>query len=111
MCTPRHGDHPDGRISRWIAHRCGWTPYGGRVVKTRGGDVENPNVPNRPDDVYEWAARWDEQLARALPALRQVVQPLWDLVPAPERAALEAAFEKKAFASIGEHLVRLRARV
>ncbi len=65
----------------------------------------------RPDDVYEWAARWDEQLARALPALRQVVQPLWDLVPAPERAALEGAFEKKAFASIGEHLVRLRARV
>lgn len=65
----------------------------------------------RPDDVYDWAERWDEQLARALPALRQVVQPLWDLVPASERAALEKAFEKKAFASIGEHLVRLRARV
>jgi diguanylate cyclase (GGDEF)-like protein len=31
------------------------------VVKTRGGDVENPSVPNAPDDIYD-AAVW-----RALP--------------------------------------------
>ena len=27
------------------------------MVKTRGGDVENPSVPNAPDDVYEEVRR------------------------------------------------------
>jgi diguanylate cyclase (GGDEF)-like protein len=60
MCTPP-GDHPDGRISLRFAQRCRCTPYGGDVVKTRRGDVEKPNVPHPPDDVYD-AAVW-----RALP--------------------------------------------
>ena len=71
--TPPAGNHPDGRISRWIAHRCRWTPYGWRVVKTRGGDVENPSVPNAPDDVYD-AAVW-----RALPWVSGILAVLYAL--------------------------------